>query len=260
MTNPTTEYSEERLAALVESYRLLPETIQRVLDAQVRTLREHDARQAEAMVCLEKEHAALVAANTSLRGKNAQLRREIESIDAECSALREEVVTLRAENTAFIEERKATSILVEAFEQFRATVQAADLGAPRAAEQADSTSSVSSDIMAVDRPSEQPIEQDEVCPVDALTGLENRTDIELAGEDNKHEEEVVLTLPVMLIERMDRVIEICHFVSRDDFARAVFAEAVEARLSAADERRSSAGAWPGRRRKERATETAPAPG
>jgi Arc/MetJ-type ribon-helix-helix transcriptional regulator len=267
MSNLTTECNEERLAELLESYRLLPEALQRILAAQALNMREYDARQSEAITRIEEKHAATIAANASLRDENATLSREVERLGAENMRLREDVAALRADQEALLKEREATEILVEAFEVYRSSRRAADAAVARPTASTEPMSCVPSEIISVDGPaaqlSEQPIVLEKAPPLDAPTAVQDRIDSEFAEvptDKGEREEEHVFRLPVTLLDSMDRLIERGDFASRHAFARAAFAEAIEARLPAADEQRALRGATPRSRRKQMATETGPAPG
>jgi Arc/MetJ-type ribon-helix-helix transcriptional regulator len=265
MSAPTTETGEERLTALVESYRLLPEAMQRMLAAQAQIMREHDARQAESAARLEEMHAAQLAANNTLSDENARLLREVESTRAESTKMKQEFAALRADHEVLMQEREAAEILVGAFEQYRVKKQAADAAANRAACRGDPTSSAPCEITSLDSLNEQSPEPS--VPTgshvsEASVAIEAGTEHELveapAGVAVR-QEETVFTLPSDLLESIDRLVDAGNFASRSIFARVALAEAIEARVPAA-ERQSCAGTKSVRRRKETLTETPPVPG
>jgi Arc/MetJ-type ribon-helix-helix transcriptional regulator len=126
----------------------------------------------------------------------------------------------------------------------------------------DATSSVSCEIMSLDRQNDQPTESSFLTEApDMLIGIEACTEAELAEAPNTatREEEIVLKLPGDLLESIDRLVEAGHFASRNSFAHIALAEAIKARPPAG-ERPSSAGVRSVRRRKERVTGMASAPG
>jgi hypothetical protein len=260
---PTTATGEERLTALTESYMRLSEGNQRALESLAMMMREFEARHAEDVTRLEEKHAAAMSANTSLREEDATMSREVESARAETATLQEEFIALRADHEILLEERQATKVLIEAFDQYKAKRQAADAAATRAAARRDATSSVSCEIMSFEGPNDQPSDSSMFTEApDALIGIEARTEAELAevtAASAMPDEETVFTLPSDLLESMALLVEAGDFASRSAFARVALAKGNKARLNAA-ESRSSAGVTSVRRRKERVTGTASAPG
>jgi Arc/MetJ-type ribon-helix-helix transcriptional regulator len=263
MMTPTTGTGEERLTSLTESYRRLSEGNQRALESLAMMMREFEARHAEDVTRLEEKHAAAMSANTSLREENATMSREVESARAETAALHEELIALRDDHEILLEERQATKVLIEAFDEYTAKRQATDAAAKRAAARRDATSSVSCEIMSFERLNDQPSDSSMFTEApDALIGIEARTEAgpgEATASSAMSDEETVFTLPTDLLESMDLLVDAGHFASRSAFARIALAEAIKARLTAA-ESRSSAGVRSVRRRKERVRGTASAPG
>lgn len=227
----TADTSDERLAALVENYSLMPEAMQRALATQAQLMREHEAGQAENVARLEKRHERLLSVNDGLGRDNAQLNSRVEILGAENATFREEIEALRAENLVLREEQEAFAVLEAALEQFSAKKRMA-IAAMGADGQDKPEHAVQFDAVPID-PAVEQVNQEPAKPRMAPSPAV-RAAADLAETQPMHspELEVVFRLPAVLLAQIDQMIDSGQWASRDSFARAALAEAVEAGLPA----------------------------
>jgi hypothetical protein len=222
--------NEERLSALVDIIRTLPEPMQRLLESQAEVLRAHETHQAEARARLEEERAERDLAIGGLRAEKAALESLAADLGAANVALKEDVARAVSESAALRDEREAFLHLEAAYAQFIARKRVTDAILGVTVEEVE-TDAAPTAVETGGRPDEQ---QRELSPGEAAPVLPKAS---AAPEEQPTEETaeapvreigLVVILPATTVVELDALVAAGRFASRESFAERAIIRALEA--------------------------------